>query len=77
MSLSSLTNYFNSLIGKNSKYRGSIQRKMFCNVNQKRLIDFPFDSLFDLIQKHYNQMRESMNEYYSTFYCTLCDAENH
>lgn len=53
--------YYLTIAGRKSHYRGSSKRKMFCKINKNRLKEYPFDTLYQEIENHYDQMRVFMD----------------
>lgn len=58
-------------------FTGTPQRREFCNVQARKIYNFPFGFFYNKILQEMENIRPWMNEYYQKFFCVLCDGHNH
>lgn len=58
-------------------FSGSPTRKEFCDVEARKVYNFPFMMFYNKVLEELEGIREDMDEYYKHFFCVICDAESH
>ena len=77
MAMARLKN-FHKKIGENIvPILGNNERRNFCMKEARNVMNFPFNGLYESILEELDQLDDEMKTYYQSFYCILCDAENH
>jgi hypothetical protein len=65
------------ILGDEPTFFGSPERRMFCQYEQRKLVNFPFKPLYTKLLDAVEEVRQKMDEYYKTFFCIICDGNNH
>lgn len=58
-------------------FSGSRRRREFCAKQAQKVSNFPFNVFYNKALEELELVRSEMNEYYQSFFCVICDAENH
>ena len=58
-------------------FTGVPKRRLYCNAQASQLYNFPFFKMYNEIMEYLDIVRDELNDYYNTFFCQLCDADNH
>lgn len=58
-------------------FTGKPARRLFCHAQVSILFNFPFFRMYNEIMEYLDIIRDELNDYYSTFFCQICDADNH
>jgi len=58
-------------------FTGIPKRRLYCNAQASQLYNFPFFKMYNEIMEYLDIVRDELNDYYNTFFCQLCDADNH
>ena len=58
-------------------FTGAPKRRLYCNAQASQLFNFPFFKMYNEIMEYLDIVRDELSEYYNTFFCQLCDANNH
>lgn len=58
-------------------FTGKPARRLYCNAQASQLFNFPFFKMYNEIMEYLDIIRDELSEYYNTFFCQLCDANNH
>ena len=58
-------------------FTGIPKRRLYCNAQASQLYNFPFFKMYNEIMEFLDIVRDELNDYYNTFFCQLCDANNH
>lgn len=56
---------------------GLPKRRLYCNSQASQLFNFPFFKMYNQIMEYLDIVRDELNDYYQTFFCIICDADNH
>ena len=56
---------------------GLPKRRLYCNSQASQLFNFPFFKMYNQIMQYLDIVRDELNDYYQTFFCIICDADNH
>ena len=58
-------------------FKGSDDRVSFCRQEFRRLENTDFEHFFELVSSRLDALDHESVQYFSRFYCLLCDARNH
>ena len=58
-------------------FTGKPARRLYCNAQASQLFNFPFFKMYNEIMEYLDIIRDELADYYNTFFCQLCDANNH
>jgi len=58
-------------------FTGVPKRRLYCNAQASQLYNFPFFKMYNEIMEYLDIVRDELNDYYNTFFCNICDADNH
>lgn len=58
-------------------FTGVPKRRLYCNAQASQLYNFPFFKMYNEVMEYLDIVRDELNDYYNTFFCQMCDAENH
>ena len=58
-------------------FTGVPKRRLYCNAQASQLYNFPFFKMYNEIMEYLDIVRDELNDYYNTFFCNICDGDNH
>ena len=61
MALERMKIFHESFSSNEYKFLGSDRRKIFCELNFRKLADFPFSTLYEKILEIYDSVRDNMD----------------
>jgi len=77
MALAKLKKLHEKIIKNKPSFAGSPRRRMFCGTASRKVYNFAFTAFYDKTIDDLESIRHDLDEYYKTFFCNICDAENH
>lgn len=77
MALAKLRQLHDKIIFNKPTFTGRPKRRSFCGTAARKVYNFPFLAFYDKIVEDLDSIRPEMDDYYKTFFCNLCDADNH
>ena len=58
-------------------FSGAPKRRLYCNAQGSKMYNFPFFKMYNEIMEYLDIVRDELEDYYNTFFCSLCDADQH
>jgi hypothetical protein len=58
-------------------FSGKPARRLFCNAQAQKLFNLPFFKMYNEMLEFLDIVRDELEDYYNTFFCQICDADNH
>lgn len=77
LALSKLRVLHTKVISADLAFNGSQERREFCNKEARKLANFPFNTFYGKLLEELEENRSALDDYYQTFFCSICNAENH
>ena len=77
MAMSKLKNLHNKILKNKPTFLGNYERKIFCAKEARKLYNFLYLNLYNKIIDGIDSIEVEMKNYYKTFFCVICDAQNH
>jgi len=77
MALVKIKQFHEKIIQNRPFFKGRPNRRSFCGTAARKLYNFPFLTFYDKIIEDLEGARLDTDSYYQTFFCNLCDADNH
>lgn len=77
MALAKIKQLHEKVVKNQPTFTGSPKRRMFCGTAARKVYNFPFNAFYDKAIEELNSVRLELDEYYKTYFCNICDADNH
>ena len=77
MAMAKLKKLHDMIIKTKPSFTGSPKRRMFCGTASRKVFNFSFTAFYNKVIEELESIRPDMDKYYKTFFCNICDAENH
>lgn len=77
MALAKLKQLHEKVVKNQPTFTGSPKRRMFCGTAARKVFNFPFNAFYDKAIEELTNVRLDLDEYYKTYFCNICDADNH
>lgn len=77
MALAKLKQLHEKVVKNQPTFTGTPRRRMFCGTASRKVYNFPFIAFYDKAIEDLESIRPELDEYYRTYFCNICDAENH
>jgi len=77
MALAKLKQLHEKVVKNQPTFTGKPRRRMFCGTASRKVYNFPFLAFYDKAIEDLESIRPDLDEYYKTYFCNICDADNH
>lgn len=75
--LSKLKKLHQKVLKNKTTFTGRPRRRIYCGIQARKVYNFPFLPFYDKVIEDLESVRPNMDDYYRTFFCNICDGDNH